>query len=451
MLSWWHSDGGFELIKLVVCWCKRSRLQTAPASLSLASERLGRADAHAGPAAAGSALAFRAGGGGAVPRGLPLAHQPAFSHAAAATDHRLAPPRASERRYRSTPCQHQARACGTGGAGPASPSARACSQRLGFPRVAELALSSADLARWCDEQGVELHHERMSLFRDDVLITHEQVADLLALLVSPERGPVRRARRPAPADRREDRCSQTDARGRLQPSAPGVPHGIQRHYVHALARVCADRNPGSPQPASTSTARAPRTPVRTPAEAAPLHRSSNTQRHLVATSPCAGLHPLPRRRVRHGDRATLPAQASAVDCGMAGTISPNLQRPRQTSRDLAKPPATSPNLQRPRQTSRTSPNPPRSRQTSSDLASRAAGARGRPSRRGRMLPRSPGPQPQEHSVLYSIVSIVWYIRAHLDMAEGLFVEVDVCAVLAVTLAHLDLYCTTRLYYTLLYW
>eukprot|EP00962_Isochrysis_galbana_P003454 scaffold971_cov107-Isochrysis_galbana.AAC.8 len=49
---------------------------------------------------------------------------------------------------------------------------------------------SADLERWCSQQGVALHHERVPLFREEVVLSPERVAELLALLVSPDRGPV---------------------------------------------------------------------------------------------------------------------------------------------------------------------------------------------------------------------------------------------------------------------
>jgi len=49
---------------------------------------------------------------------------------------------------------------------------------------------SVDLERWCADNGVVLHHETVPLFREEVVLPPERVAELLALLTSPDRGPV---------------------------------------------------------------------------------------------------------------------------------------------------------------------------------------------------------------------------------------------------------------------
>lgn len=49
---------------------------------------------------------------------------------------------------------------------------------------------SADLERWCAEQGVALHHEMVPLFREEVALSPEKVAGVLALLISPDHSPV---------------------------------------------------------------------------------------------------------------------------------------------------------------------------------------------------------------------------------------------------------------------
>lgn len=46
------------------------------------------------------------------------------------------------------------------------------------------------LLRWCEENGVRNHFERVAPFREDVGLTHERAAELLQLLVLPERQPV---------------------------------------------------------------------------------------------------------------------------------------------------------------------------------------------------------------------------------------------------------------------
>ena len=48
-----------------------------------------------------------------------------------------------------------------------------------------------DLLQWCEQQGVENHYVRVLPFKkDEVTITHERAAEILQVLVSPERQPV---------------------------------------------------------------------------------------------------------------------------------------------------------------------------------------------------------------------------------------------------------------------
>jgi tyrosine-protein phosphatase OCA6 len=46
------------------------------------------------------------------------------------------------------------------------------------------------LLRWCDEHGVRNHYERVAPFQREVTLTHERIAELLQLLVLPDRQPV---------------------------------------------------------------------------------------------------------------------------------------------------------------------------------------------------------------------------------------------------------------------
>lgn len=46
------------------------------------------------------------------------------------------------------------------------------------------------LMRWCEDNGVRNHFERVAPFKEEVVLTHERAAELLQLLVLPERQPV---------------------------------------------------------------------------------------------------------------------------------------------------------------------------------------------------------------------------------------------------------------------
>ena len=49
---------------------------------------------------------------------------------------------------------------------------------------------SADLVRWCEEEGIALHAEVVAPFREEVVLSHEKVNALLSRLVALDAGPV---------------------------------------------------------------------------------------------------------------------------------------------------------------------------------------------------------------------------------------------------------------------